>query len=323
MLFKEYKIPYNEEAIKTVFTHNSFSEEKNNSRLVFLGQFQFRGLVSKWIFKNIAGTGTQLQHFLGNVFSQKYLVKLFDDWQISKVRLANSNDLECQKHIFIYAILGYIANVANERQIFKFIFDFFILPFDKILPQNYKNPNQWNQLQFLCRQHFDAKPHIKAEVKENLQNITVFFIDEILAQHTSISYKYARKKVIKESLKKIVARIEETALQNPIYLQNEKNRQEQKQNQILEEKREKQEKHLARNLLHSKKMEEKRILKKAEALESDKKRKSTKQKLKESTSKKGKDSIYRTYTTEEIAEMSNSKRRNLQDRGIIPKNVVK
>ncbi|WP_172920020.1 hypothetical protein [Capnocytophaga canis] len=52
----------------------------------------------------------------------------------------------------------------------------------------------------------------------------------------------------------------------------------------------------------------------------DQKRRQTKQQEKErKTSRKGRNTIYREYTREEIAAMSNSKRRNLQDRGIIPK----
>ena len=68
-LLNRYEIEYNRNDLITVLTHNSFSEN-NNSRYVFLGQFQFRGFVAQWIFDNIAGSGTQLQHFLGNIFSQ-------------------------------------------------------------------------------------------------------------------------------------------------------------------------------------------------------------------------------------------------------------
>ena len=52
-----------------------------------------------------------------------------------------------------------------------------------------------------------------------------------------------------------------------------------------------------------------RIQKEKEAQETDKKRKEAKQKVKEKVSKKGANTIYREYTTEEIAAMSTSKRR--------------
>jgi len=68
-------------------------------------------------------------------------------------------------------------------------------------------------------------------------------------------------------------------------------------------------------------MTERRRIAKIEAELQDKKRKQAKQAVKEKTSKKGKDTIYRTYTSEEIAAMSASKRRNLQDKGIIPKGI--
>jgi predicted ATPase len=57
------------------------------------------------------------------------------------------------------------------------------------------------------------------------------------------------------------------------------------------------------------------------AQEEDKKRREAKQIAKEKSSKKGKNTIYREYTTEEISAMSSAKRRNLQDRGILPKNM--
>ena len=50
------------------------------------------------------------------------------------------------------------------------------------------------------------------------------------------------------------------------------------------------------------------------AQEADKKRK-------EKSSRKGENTIYRDYTMDEIKAMSAAKRRNLQDKGVIPKGL--
>jgi len=82
-----------------------------------------------------------------------------------------------------------------------------------------------------------------------------------------------------------------------------------------------QEKHFLRNEAHSKKMEFRRKQKDIDAQLEDQKRRVKKQELKEKKSRKGADTIYRSYTAEEIAGMSASKRRNLQDKGIISKGI--
>ena len=58
---------------KQALTHNSAPNKNNGSRYVFLGQYGFRGILSKWIFENIGGTGMELQHYMGNIFSQSSL----------------------------------------------------------------------------------------------------------------------------------------------------------------------------------------------------------------------------------------------------------
>jgi len=102
---ERYKISYNQHDLTTVLTHNSFSDN-NNSRFIFLGQFTFKGKVAEWIFTNIAGTGTQLQHFLGGVLSPKTIENYFDKWQITKTRQAENVDISNQKHLVCICIFG-------------------------------------------------------------------------------------------------------------------------------------------------------------------------------------------------------------------------
>lgn len=321
-LLNRYKIPYDKKNIIKVITHNSFSEINNNSRYVFYGQFALKGIIAEWIFNNIAGTGTQLQHFTGNVTSQKRIETYFDKWKISKVRIAESINFENQKHIFVYAILGYIFENTTKTQIEKFIFNEFIKTADHLLPQNYKHKNRWDQFVFLSKLYLDCKPKLVATIDENnCHQITILINNENYASHNSISYKYAKKKCVNEAIKKLTIYLEEKVNKDVTYLANQEKIKQEKEKALAQAKAEKQGKHLERNKIHQEKMAERRRIAKIEAELQDKKRKQVKQAVKEKTSKKGKDTIYRTYTAEEIAAMSASKRRNLQDKGIIPKGI--
>jgi hypothetical protein len=321
-LLNRYKIPYDKNNIIKVITHNSFSDLNNNSRYVFYGQFALKGKIADWIFNNIAGTGTQLQHFIGNVTSQKRIETYFDKWKINKIRIAENINIESQKHIFVYAVLGYIFENATKTQIEKFIFHELIKTADHLLPQNYKHKNRWDQFMFLSKLHLDCKPKLIATMDENKYNqITILVNNEMYASHHSISYKYAKKKCVNEAIKKLTIFLEEKVNKDVTYLANQEKLQQEKEIALAQAKAKKQAKHLERTQKHQEKMEERRRIAKLEAELQDKKRKQAKQAVKEKTSKKGKDTIYREYSAEEIAAMSASKRRNLQDRGIIPKGI--
>ena len=156
---------------------------------------------------------------------------------------------------------------------------------------------------------------------ENQHHFSVFIGEQIIGEHLSVGYKYAKKKAISTSLRLVAEQLEEKLKKDDVYMANEKALQEKKAKEILEAKTEKQRQHISRNEDHAKRMREKQILAKQKAQEEDKKRREAKQIAKEKSSKKGKNTIYREYTTEEISAMSSAKRRNLQDRGILPKNM--
>jgi len=52
--------------------------------------------------------------------------------------------------------------ITNKKQLERFIFNEFILPNDHLLPQTYIHENQYTQLKFLCKQHFDVQPKLTA-----------------------------------------------------------------------------------------------------------------------------------------------------------------
>lgn len=173
MVFKRYEVKENATELKKVLTHNSFSEN-NNSRYVFLGQYAFRGKVAEYIYKNTAGTGTQLQQFLGNIMSTKNLANYFDFWQLKTPRIADTISIDSQKHIFVLSVLGYILENSAEENVMKFIYEEFILPQDHQLPQNYVYKNQWEQIKFLCKRHFQSTPKLVVKCDENkISTITI------------------------------------------------------------------------------------------------------------------------------------------------------
>ena len=317
-----YKIYFEQSDIEKMLTHNSFSEQ-NNSRYVFAGMTGFKGAVGHWIFKNIGGTGTQLQHFLGNIFSQKNLESYFDKLIFTQIRKAETVDIATQKHVFVYAFFGLVLENATKKQLENFIFSEILMPNDHLMPQTYKHKNQWAQLKFICKQQFDKKPKLFHELLDNKINcITILMDEQVLSKHDSVSYKYARTKTITLALKNILLQIEEKTKDNADYIAIEEQRLADVQRQKIIDKELKQEKHRGRIERHAAKMKIMQLEKEQLAQELDKKRRNKKQDLKEKkTSRKGANTIYKEYTMEEIAAMSNSKRRNLQDKGIIPKGL--
>jgi len=243
-----------------------------------LGQFGFKGTVAHWIGKNISGTGTQLQHFLGSILASKQLEKYFDKVHFKNIHIAETVTIESQKHIFVFAFLGLILENAGKKQLERFIFNEFILPNDHLLPQTYIHKNQWIQLKFLCKQHFDAQPKIKEITLENeINQISVSLNEQELAACSSVSYKYARKKAIAMSLKIIANKLQTQMENDALYKKNESLKLAQLQEQQNLEKEKIQQIHQLRNDAHSKKMELRRKQKDIDAQLEDQKRRVKKQ----------------------------------------------
>lgn len=119
----------------------------------------------------------------------------------------------------------------------------------------------------------------------------------------------------------MVEAIEDLNKNNPEYLTTQNQKIAEKELALKRSKEEIQQKQLSKIEDHSNRMKIKRVEKEIAAKEADRKRRASKQKIKEKKSKKGASSLYKEYTSEEISAMSASKRRNLQDRGIIPKGI--
>lgn len=307
---------------KRAMTHNTSPNKHNGSRYVFLGQFGFRGLLAEWIHAHVGGTGTELQHFLGNIFSQKRLEELYDTWRLHRfVRYGEKCDPNKQKHIFALSFIGCVAHHSPPHVVEEFMLDFFILPNDHLMPRTHVVRDDWQKLLFLCKQHGYRKPETTYQLTdEKKHRFSVALWDGTVVSCESVSYRYAKKKTMKKALLHVVEKHEKELLQDPVHQQREREVLKKKE---AAKKAEMEIKQADWEAKQDKKQREKvvRLAKrKQEAAERDKQRRLNKEVAKkEKERRKGKNTLYREYSSEEIAAMNPGKRRRLEDLGIIAK----
>lgn len=299
-------------------THHSSTRKHNNSRYVFLGMYAFKGILSQWIFENIGGSGTQLQHYYGNISSNSYLQRLFDLWQLERyIHFGEGIKPQEMKHIFVLGFIGMLMEAADPKRFEAFWKDFFIAPNDHLLPAQITHSDDWQKLLFLTAQH--GKPRPKSIYSYNETEKLHRFIIEIggktVATHSSISYRYAKKKTWKLALKALIEEVETPEMKSR-YDAAEVMLKQQKAVQKMAVQNEKQQKWLLKNAEKQLKKAERNKQKKEAARQRDIARRKAKQ---QATAKKTKEksTIYRDYTAEEIAAMNPGKRRRLEDLGII------
>lgn len=307
---------------KQALTHNSAPNKNNGSRYVFLGQYGFRGILSKWIFENIGGTGMELQHYMGNIFSQSSLEKLYDEWGLKRFIIYGEKcQPEKQKHIFVYSLIGCLMQHTSPEKLEKFMLDFFIYPNDHILPKTHFPRDDWQKLIFLCKQNGYDKPVLQYILtEENKHQFSLVLSDGKTTKCKSVSYRYAKKKTIKKTFEYITLILEEKLLNDPNYIQLEDAINKQKEDVIEQQNEELLQKWQLKQTEKQQQKINKTKEKKDQANERDRKRRKIKEEVKlKKQSRKGKDTIYREYTTNEIAAINPAKRRRLEDLGILSK----
>lgn len=206
--------------LEDALTHASFyvdadsSEAIAGSRYVFLGQFAFKGEVARYLSQWISGTGQQLQHFLGNLFKNEHLERLYEQWELQTlVRCADTFPVEKHRHIFAYAILGFLYRHTAQNELQFFINKQFFAPYQHLLAPSAKG-NLTAQLRLKCYQVWNQHPKISVEKDENnTYKVRVKITEKLLAEAESKSEVYARKKALKKAL---IAVIEEEISQNEV-----------------------------------------------------------------------------------------------------------
>jgi len=213
--------------LKKALTHKSFYnnvENDGSSRYVFLGMYGFKGKASEILFNYIPATGTQLQHYLGNLFKNDYLLRIYNKYEFDDViRYGNNFDNSTHKHIFVYGLLGFLTKYATTEFLQKFIVSNFLTNSEHLLPSEYHNRDMYAQCNLLALQTYNKPISIEVIKQENaIFQATVKTGTVVLSIAESASYKYVRKKAIKLALLKITEQLSNDLENNPEYVQRQK-----------------------------------------------------------------------------------------------------
>lgn len=221
-LFNDLRRIFSEKRLREVLTHSSFYEQegKGNSRMVFAGMFVFKGQVGELLYKYISGDGTRLQHILGNLFRQERLTRLYDEWKLQQfVRAGDSFDINSHKHVFVYALLGYVSTL--DEDIRNWFISKYILneEANHLLTHQRKNRNLLAQADDIVRQTDGRRLTIEMEqTEEGLHKAKVMLSDgTLLCEAESKSWRYARQKASKTALNILATPLRKLILSNAKY----------------------------------------------------------------------------------------------------------
>lgn len=221
-LFNDLRRIFSEKRLREVLTHSSFYEQegKGNSRMAFAGMFVFKGQVGELLYKYISGDGTRLQHILGNLFRQERLMRLYDEWKLQQfVRAGDSFDINSHKHVFVYALLGYVSTL--DEDIRNWFISKYILneEANHLLTHQRKNRNLLAQADDIVRQTDGRRLTIEMEqTEEGLHKAKVMLSDgTLLCEAESKSWRYARQKASKTALNILATPLRKLILSNAKY----------------------------------------------------------------------------------------------------------
>jgi len=289
--------------LKIALTHTSYSKSgKDNSRYVFLGMYEAKGVVARILSKYKVGTGMQLQHSLGSAFCQDTLERLFGQWSLlSYIRCGADLEIEKYKHIFVYGVLGYIVTHYEPHEVEQFLLRHFVT--DKLLLAH--DPQRFNKraiLDALTLQHYGRKSHISFIQKDDMFLCEIKVGEIILVTHQSRSKEYTLKKAVEKALKSIIAE-RETEVLPYVRAKDEAKKQKEK-----EERAQKHAEFLLNNTQKKQKREDKAATLKAEKDAKEKARLKAKAQVKKAKERKKESQIVIS------ADMNAAKRRRLEDK---------
>ena len=221
-LFNDLRRLFSRAKLREVLTHSSFYgvEGKGNSRYVFAGMFVFKGMVAQVLYRYFTGEGTRLQHVLGNLFRNERLERLFDTLQLRQfVRAGEKFDIKSHKHIFVYAIFGYVTTLDED------IRNWFIAKYilneesEHLFLHKKRNANLLAQADAMVRRTDGRRLTLEMEVtEEGLHRAKAVLSDgTVLCQAESKSWRYARTKATKLALNMLATPFRKEMLSNPEY----------------------------------------------------------------------------------------------------------
>ena len=296
--------------LRTVLTHSSYYEKegKGNSRFVFAGMFVFKGQVADVLYRYFSGDGTRLQHILGNLFRQERMEQMFDSWKLRQfVRAGENFDIDSHKHIFVYAIFGYVSTLEEDMRNW-FISKHIIADDVKhLFTHRKRNRDILAQADEIVRQTDGRRLFLEMSLtEEGLHRAQAVLSDgTVLCEAISKSWRYARTKASKMALNLLATPGRKALLSNPAYQARVKAK--------LEEERARRaqaiaERDAAREAMRIKKDEERAVLARAR----DAKRRASQTEAKKRRAENAARAAAKA--AKEARPMSANKRRHLEDK---------
>lgn len=303
--------------LKKALTHKSFYKEEDseqtNSRYVFAGMFGFKGKVAETLFNYMPGSGTQLQHYLGNLFKDETLLKIYRTYHLDELsRYGNAFDLEKQKHILVYGFLGFVCQWMSPEKLNQFIVRNFLSETNHLMPTQFKNRDLQSQCSYFSRLRYNESVLVATQmIDEFLFNSSVSAGNVIICEAQSKSYRYSRKKALKQALL-ILSAPERIKLDNDAdYQQREEELQLQKINEAQRLKDEKLAAYLEKKEKAQKLRRDEREKAKVMAAEREIERKKAKSRAKSRIEARKKAAENRKSS---VLILSTAKRRHLEDK---------
>ena len=221
-LYSDLRRIFSRSTLRTVLTHSSFYEKegKGNSRYIFAGMFVFKGQVADVLYRYFSGDGTRLQHILGNLFRQERLERLYDTWKLGQfVRAGESFDIQTHKHIFVYAIFGYVSTLSEDLRgwfISKYIFSDDV---KHLFTHRKRNKDIISQADEITRQIDGRRLSLEMEALEDGRHKAKAVLSDgtVLCEAESKSWRYARTKASKMALNLLATPGRKALLSNPEY----------------------------------------------------------------------------------------------------------
>ncbi len=221
-LYNDLRRSFSRAKLREVLTHSSFYEQdgKGNSRYVFAGMFVFKGMVAQVLYRYFTGEGTRLQHVLGNLFRNERLERMFDELKLKPfVRAGEKFDIKSHRHIFVYAIFGYVTTLDEE------IRNWFIAKYilneesEHLFLHKKRNANLLAQADAMVRRTDGRRLTLQMEVTEGGLNRAKAVLSDgtVLCEAESKSWRYARTKATKLALNMLATPFRKEMLSNPDY----------------------------------------------------------------------------------------------------------
>jgi len=221
-LFNDLRKIFSRYQLREVMTHSSFYEEegKGNSRYIFAGMYVFKGQVAEVLYRYAVGEGTRLQQILGNLFRQERLERLFGEWQLRQfVRFGENFKLETHRHIFVYALFGYVSTLDDDLR--QWFISKYIINDDTrhLFRHRQRNVNLLAQADEMVRRTDGRRLSLEMEqTEEGLHRAKAVLSDgTVLCEGVSKSWRYARTKVTKTALNMLATPARKMMLSNPAY----------------------------------------------------------------------------------------------------------